>query len=132
MKDHLKALVRQRPFLPARNLAREYMQARVLGAMQRAGAMLSLAFQGGTCLRFLFSLPRYSEDLDFTLEANRERYNLPGYLKAIRSELAAEGYRVELRLRQHRVVHSAFVRFPGLLHEIGLSPHVAETLAVKN
>jgi len=29
--------------------------------------MLSLAFQGGTALRFLYALPRYSEDLDFTL-----------------------------------------------------------------
>ena len=27
--------------------------------------MNSLAFQGGTCLRFVFALPRYSEDLEF-------------------------------------------------------------------
>jgi hypothetical protein len=45
---------------PGRNLLREYLQARILAELQRAGAMLSLAFQGGTALRFLYGLPRYS------------------------------------------------------------------------
>ena len=30
--------------------------------------MIPLAFQGGTSLRFLYSIPRSSEDLDFALE----------------------------------------------------------------
>ena len=114
-----------------RNVAREYLQARVLGALQRAGAMTSLAFQGGTSLRFLFSLPRYSEDLDFALEGESSRYDLRRYLRAIRAELYAEGYQVDVRMREHRTVHSAFVRFPGILYEIGLSPHPEQALAVK-
>ena len=131
MKEHLKALVQEVPPLPARNLVREYLQSRVLSAMQNAGAMTSIAFQGGTCLRFLFGLPRYSEDLDFALEGDRSRYSLPRYLRAIRTALAREGYRVELRVREHRSVHSGWVRVPGLLHELGLSPLASEVLAVK-
>ena len=131
MKDHLAQLVQGLGPLRGRNTAREYLQARILGALQRAGAMTSLAFHGGTCLRFLFRLPRYSEDLDFALEGDRDSYRLRGWLQAIRGELAAENYQVELRLREHRAVHSAFVRFPGILHEIGLSPHRAEVLAVR-
>lgn len=131
MKEHLKALVRELPPLSGRNLAREYLQSRILAAMQNAGAMTSIAFQGGTCLRFLFSLPRYSEDLDFALEGNRSQYSLPRYLRAVRSALAKEGYRVELRVRDHRSVHSGWVRIPGLLHELGLSPLASEVLAVK-
>ena len=131
MKDHLKALVRGSDPLQGRNAVREYLQARVLRAMQSAGAMTALAFQGGTSLRFLFSLPRFSEDLDFALEGNRETYDLPKYLNAVRSELAAEHYRVELRIREHRTVHGAFARFPGLLRELGLSPHRSEALAIK-
>ncbi len=131
MKDHLKALIRGHDPLRARNVVREYLQARALRAMQGAGAMNALAFQGGTCLRFLFSLPRYSEDLDFALEGDRTAYALPKYLKAIRAELAAENYRVELRIREHRSVHGAFTRFPGLLHELGLSPHRSEALAIR-
>ena len=38
----------------------------------RAGAMTSLAFHGGTGLRFLFGLPRYSEELDFAFTAVRQ------------------------------------------------------------
>ena len=131
MKDHLRQLVGGLEPQRGRNVAREYLQARILGALQRAGAMTSLAFQGGTCLRFLYSLPRYSEDLDFALEGDPSRYDLPRYLRAVRVELSAEHYKVDLRIRQHRAVHSAFVRFPGVLRDIGLSPHLGESLAVK-
>ena len=123
--------MRGEPPLNGRNIAREYLQARILAAMQNAGATASLAFQGGTCLRFLFALPRYSEDLDFALEGDRERYDLGAYLKAAQRELAAEHYQVELRLRERRAVHSGMVRFPGLLHTLGLSPHATEVLAIK-
>ena len=131
MKDHLERLVAGHSPLRGRNLAREYLQARILGSLQRAGAMTALAFQGGTCLRFLFGLPRYSEDLDFAREREPAGYSLRGGLRAIRSDLSAEGYEVDLRVRDRGAVHSAFVRFPGILHAIGLSPRPAEVLAVK-
>lgn len=131
MKEHLKALASALPPQPARNLAREYLQSRILAAMQGAGAMNALAFQGGTCLRFLFSLPRYSEDLDFAVEGERRHYSLPRYLQAVRATLAREDYRVELRVREHRAVHSGWVRFPGLLHELGIAPLPAQALAIK-
>lgn len=46
---------------------REYLQARILEALQHAGAFTNWAFLGGTALRFLDRLPRFSEDLDFSL-----------------------------------------------------------------
>ena len=54
MRDYLLDLVRGAP-TPAhgRAIAREYLQARILGALQRAGAMIPLAFHGGMLLRFL-------------------------------------------------------------------------------
>lgn len=51
-----------------RNRMREYLQVRILESLQRCGAMIALAFQSGTALRFLYAIPRYSEDLDFALE----------------------------------------------------------------
>ena len=131
MKDHLQQLVRDLAPLQGRNVAREYLQSRILGAFQRAGAMTSLAFQGGTCLRFVFGLPRYSEDLDFALEGDPSRFQLRAFLKSVRSELASENYRIELKLREHGIVHSAMVRFPGVMFELGLSPHPSEVLAVR-
>jgi len=132
MKDYLAALVGAAP-TPAhgRNAAREYLQARILGALQRVGAMIPLAFHGGTALRFLYATPRYSEDLDFALERAREQYDFRAYLRAIQKELQAEGYQVALKVNDRKVVHSAFVRFPGLLYELHLSPHRDEVLAVK-
>jgi predicted nucleotidyltransferase component of viral defense system len=132
MKAYLADLVRAAP-TPAhgRNVAREYLQARILGAMQRVGAMIPLAFHGGTALRFLHAIPRYSEDLDFALERAREQYDFRAYLRAIQAEFTVEGYTVAFKVSDQRTVHSAFVRFVGLPYELGLSPHRDEVLAVK-
>lgn len=131
MKVHLIDLVRAADPRQGRNVAREYLQARILGILQREGAMVPLAFQGGTCLRFLFNLPRYSEDLDLTLEGDPAVYDLRGWLAAIRAQLSREGYAVGLAVRDRNPVHSAFVRFPGVLHEAGLSPRREESLAIR-
>ncbi|TEU11307.1 MAG: nucleotidyl transferase AbiEii/AbiGii toxin family protein [Anaerolineales bacterium] len=132
MKEYLAELVRAGP-TPAhgRNVAREYLQARILGCLQRAGAMIPLAFHGGTALRFLYASARHSEDLDFALEQARSQYDFRAYLRAIRAELAAEGYTVEFKVKDQKVVHSAFVRFAGLLYKLGLSPHRDQVLSVK-
>ena len=132
MKEYLSELVKQAPTsLQGRHLAREYLQARLLAVLQRAGAMIPLAFHGGTALRFLFAHGRYSEDLDFALEGNRQRYDFHAYLQAIRTELSPEGYKVELKVNDLKTVHSAFIRFPGLLYDLGLSSQRSEVLAVK-
>jgi hypothetical protein len=132
MKAYLAELVRQpASTLHAQNLAREYLQARILAAMQGAGAFNALAFQGGTALRFLFSHGRYSEDLDFSLETNPQRYDFHAYLQAVRSLLVPEGYNLDLKVSDQKAVHSAFVRFPGLLYELDLSPQRTEVMAIK-
>jgi len=132
MKEYLASIVRQATD-PAqgRNLTREYMQARILAALQAAGGMIPLAFHGGTALRFLFALGRYSEDLDFALERSSVEYDFRKFLRSIQTELSAEGYRVEIKVNDSKIVHSAFVRFAGLLYELGLSPHQEEVLAIK-
>jgi predicted nucleotidyltransferase component of viral defense system len=133
VKEQLRELVRgAAPGPQARNRVREFLQAKVLAALQRSGAMVPLAFQGGTALRFLYSIPRYSEDLDFTLERPGPHYSLRRHLDVVRSDLQREGYGAELaRVSDQRAVHSAFVRFPGLLHELELSEHPEESLSVK-
>ncbi|MFQ5859215.1 MAG: nucleotidyl transferase AbiEii/AbiGii toxin family protein [Anaerolineae bacterium] len=132
MKGYLAELVRASP-TPAhgRNVAREYLQAKILDCLQRAEAMIPLAFHGGTALRFLYASARYSEDLDFALEQARAQYDFRAYLQAIRKEFTAQGYAVELKINDQKVVHSAFVRFPGLLYELGLSPHQSQIFSVK-
>jgi hypothetical protein len=132
MKEYLAGLIAKTSSpLEGRNLAREYLQARIMAALQRSGAMIPLAFHGGTCLRFLYSHGRFSEDLDFSLEGDRGSYNFPSYLNAVRYELTPEGYAIDMKISDQKTVHSAFIRFPGILHELGLSSHKNEVLAVK-
>ena len=131
MKDHLRRLVREADPLVGRNIAREYLQARILEAMQRAGAFAHVAFRGGGAVRFLYDLPRYSEDLDFALEGDRDGYDLRGWLEAVRRQFRREGYEVRAAVRDGDAVHAARLRFPDVLYEIGLSPHPDHALAVK-
>ena len=132
MKDYLSDLVRASA-TPAQglNVTREYLQARILGCLQRAGAMMPLAFHGGTALRMLYASARYSEDLDFALEGDRSAYDFRAYLKTVQTQLTAEGYALDLRVNDRKVVHSAFVRFSGLPYELGMSPHRDQTLSIK-
>lgn len=132
MKDDLVELVRAAASpVHARNVAREYMQARILNALQRGGAMVPLAFHGGTALRFLYRIPRYSEDLDFALERVSTAYDFRRLLRTVQATLSAEGYSPTMKVSDARIVHSAFIRFSGLLYDLQLSPHQAEALVVK-
>jgi len=61
MKSYLRELITPaQTKLLAIHTVREYLQARILQSLQRAGAMQTLAFHGGTSLRFLYHIPRYS------------------------------------------------------------------------
>ncbi len=132
MKEFLKDLIRDNPDAPhGLNLVREYLQARILESLQRSGAMIPLAFQGGTALRFLYNIARFSEDLDFVLERPNRDYDFRSYLKAIQSDFTAEGYTLQVKVSDQKTVHSAFVRFYGLLYELKLSSQVNEALSVK-
>ena len=50
------------------NILREYLQAFVMRSLHESEAFACLSFVGGTALRFVYDLPRFSEDLDFSLE----------------------------------------------------------------
>lgn len=132
MKDYLRQLVEGgADDLARRSLAREYLQARILEALQDTGAFMRWAFVGGTALRFLFSLPRFSEDLDFSLLREGQDPMFKHALEEIRRALALEGYRIDITVNDRKTVFSAWVRFPGLFHEIGLSAQPSQVLSIK-
>jgi hypothetical protein len=132
MKEHLKSLIANTAG-PAQglNVAREYLQALILESMQHAGAMVPLAFHGGTALRFLFGILRYSEDLDFALEREPKLYDFRTFLRTVKGNLLTQGYQLELKVNDRKTVHSALIRFPGLLFDLGLSPHRDQVLSIK-
>lgn len=112
-------------------MLREYVQSRVLGALQEAGAFIPLAFMGGTALRFLFGVARYSEDLDFTLEREAETFSFTDILSRVVRALESEGYEVTAKVNERAVVSKAMLGFPGLLADAGLSRHSAQLLRIR-
>jgi len=132
VKDVLRQWVDQQPndFL-RRSVVREYLQARILQSLQDHGAFMNWAFVGGTALRLLFGLPRYSEDLDFSLSASGLESRFSYLVRQVRLDFEAETYSVEVKARETGSVAAAFIKFRGLLHEMGISPHSDETLSVK-
>jgi predicted nucleotidyltransferase component of viral defense system len=132
MKDYIKQLVeRITDNNLARCMTREYLQSRVLEILQENDAFVNWAFVGGTALRFLYSMPRFSEDLDFSLVKVGLEDNFTDLMKKIKSAFGKEDYALTVKAKSEKTVKSAFLNFSGLLYEIGLSPHRSETISIK-
>lgn len=131
MKDYVLELVSGKEGYNAKlNAMREYLQAYTLRVMHDEGVFRSVAFLGGTALRFLHGLPRFSEDLDFSL-TQKPQVKFEALLKKIMSELAAAGYDTTLSYNDKKTVNSAFVKFSGLLFEAGISPLKSQKFSIK-
>lgn len=131
MKDYCLELTARQPDPSAKyNVMREYTQAYILKIMQDAGALPFYAFVGGTALRFLYELPRFSEDLDFSL-LMPEGLPFMDLVNKIKQELTSAGYRAGVTYRDDKTVHSAFVKFEGLLFDAGLSTLKSEKFSIK-
>jgi len=115
----------------ARCIVREYLQARTLECLQDGGAFVSWAFIGGTALRFLYSLPRFSVDLDFSAARQEVPDNFTELMKKLNSRFKAEGYEIKIKAKTTKTVKAAFIKFPGLLYELDLSPLGSEVISIK-
>ncbi len=114
------------------SLVREYAQQRILANLAKAGAMPVVSFHGGTCLRITRNLPRYSEDLDFSLDGDPSRYDLQAWARKTAAALEREGHAVQIQpKRPVSAVEKVEIRFPGLLHLAGASPHPDQNLRIK-
>ncbi|HOE09522.1 MAG TPA: nucleotidyl transferase AbiEii/AbiGii toxin family protein [Treponemataceae bacterium] len=112
------------------NLMREYIQACALRSLHEGGAFKNLSFVGGTALRFLFALPRFSEDLDFSLESN-ENYDPVSWLTKMKRDFSRLGFEADITWNDRKTVHTGWIKIAGLLHECGLSARPEQKIAVK-
>lgn len=103
---------------------REVMQEIALAGLYRSGFFDKAAFYGGTCLRIFYQLPRYSEDLDFSLLCIDEAFRLEPYFQAIIDEFAALGIGVAISRKaksQETAIESAFLKNTTQVFDISLS-----------
>src|SRR3989304_8972040 len=92
---------------------REVLQQLALLGLWRSKFFEEAAFYGGTALRILYGLDRFSEDLDFTLLNFQEDFNLTPYNKAVKSELESFGFEVEITTKLKSIesqIESAFIK----------------------
>ncbi len=91
---------------------REITQEVILAALSRCGFFKHAVFHGGTCLRIFYSLPRFSEDLDFVLQRPDADFSLEPFLQSAADEIKAYGYEPQIqdRSRAGVTVQKAFIK----------------------
>ncbi len=93
------------------NALKEIMQEVVLFSLSNSKFFKISAFHGGTSLRILYGLPRFSEDLDFSLISDSE-FSWDYYLEKIKTDCDAFGFSITTVDRSHldQAVKKAFVK----------------------
>ncbi|MEC7840059.1 MAG: nucleotidyl transferase AbiEii/AbiGii toxin family protein [Chlamydiota bacterium] len=104
-----------------KNALKEIIQELALLGLWRSKFFEKAAFYGGTALRILFGLNRFSEDLDFSLLEPEESFDILAYQKAIETELQQFGFNISFsqKVKNHdSAIVSAFLKANTLEHMI--------------
>ncbi len=90
---------------------REILQEIVLLGLYRADFFDHALFYGGTALRILYGLDRFSEDLDFSLIKPNDEFDLSVYEDAVIEALHSFGFEVTIELKNRDgTIKSAFLK----------------------
>lgn len=95
------------------NALLEIMQELALLGLWRSKFFEHAAFYGGTALRILYGLDRYSEDLDFSLLAPNPDFTLKSYGQALKQEISSFGFHVDFMKKEktrQSSIDSAFIK----------------------
>lgn len=106
------------------NALKEIMQEIALLGLWRAKFFEHAAFYGGTALRILYGLDRFSEDLDFSLLRPDADFDLNPYISAVEAELKSMGFLVTVYARSKNVetsIESAFIKAGTRKHLIQIT-----------
>jgi predicted nucleotidyltransferase component of viral defense system len=126
----LKQLSPERPREKNLNRLRQFLQIVLLKILHESPVGASLAFTGGTALRLLHGLQRFSEDLDFSL-VKPEKYDFAQLVTSIEQNFEKLFLPVDLKKKSEKMVHHLYVRFHELLYESGLSRQRGEKLPIR-
>jgi predicted nucleotidyltransferase component of viral defense system len=96
------------------NVLQELVQQYVLASLSRAGFFSNgqAVFHGGTCLRLVYGMNRFSEDLDFFLKRPDPDFQWQRYLDPIIQDGAGEGFHFNVldKSRGEAAVKKTFLR----------------------
>ncbi len=112
------------------NRLRELLQLLCLKIMYDKGCFSNLVFTGGTALRFIYDMRRFSEDLDFSV-SNKEGYNFKNIISLVEHEFKLRGLTLEPKSKIVKTVQPSMLKFPKLLKLTGLSGLEEQKLSIK-
>ena len=112
-----------------KNLLREYLQYKILEAISESLLVDKLIFMGGTSIHMVHGSPRFSEDLDFDNPGIGQR-DFNTLSQSVKRALELQGYTVEMK-NTYQDAFRTYLRFPGLLHAVGISGHRDEKLLIQ-
>jgi len=112
------------------NKLREYLHHVILRELFEQNVLDELVFHGGTALRILYDLRRFSEDLDFHLK-EKSLFDLKGIAQKIKKHLDMQGYQLSLKGSSADNVQSVFIKFERILEEAHLTSQGREKMRVK-
>jgi len=98
---------------------REILQEIALLGLWRSRFFERAAFYGGTALRILHGMDRYSEDLDFSLLKPAAKFDLTRYSDALEKEIRSFGFEATVTARaksDSSAIRSAFLKADTLKH----------------
>lgn len=85
--------------MPQIDKLREILQQTALLGLARHQFFQHAVFYGGTALRILYGLDRYSEDLDFSLLQSNPNFDFNPFLQGMHQELLGMGFELDIDLR---------------------------------
>jgi len=104
-----------------RHVMREILQELALSGLARAGLFKKAAFHGGTCLRILQGLQRFSEDLDFVLKRPDQDFAWRSSSDVLQEEFRIYGLDLEIRDRaEARSVRTMHLKDASLAQMLSL------------
>ncbi len=104
---------------------REILQQAALLGLYRAKFFDEAAFYGGTALRILYGMNRFSEDLDFSLLTPNPSFNFAPFLHSLEKEMLSMGFQVsiiEKEKDQYTGILSAFLKTNTLGMLLSMQP----------
>lgn len=115
-----------------KHILKEYIQLLILDFLATTPYIRQLVFIGGTNLRLVKGIDRFSEDLDFDCKAlTAEAFQTMA--QEVVTFLTRSGFKAVLREKESskRTAFSQNITFPEFLFELGLSGHKDERFMVK-
>jgi len=102
---------------------KEILQNIALYGLWRAGFFEVAAFQGGTSLRILYGMTRFSEDLDFILKVPNPEFSWPAYLDSMIGYFKEFGLKSQVlnKSKMEQRVKKALIKDNSIINQLNLS-----------